>query len=194
MKKRKVEKQWQAFKSLAVRTLMAASLFVSAVGAAISADAWNALGPARIGANFDEISRRSSLKCEAQGPRKLCALSSPGGLLFGGVPVARIDVVFQESALEQVRVSLATLRYDALHRVLTGQYGAGEDRSFQAIAGMAGEFEAGVFVWHVGTAAVVLQQYAGKIDRCMLTYGSESSMADLVRKVRAYPRGARRDL
>jgi len=41
---------------------------------------------------------------------------------------------------------------------------------------------------------VVLEQYAGKIDRTRLSYGSESAMAGLVRKVTSYPRGVRRDL
>jgi len=42
--------------------------------------------------------------------------------------------------------------------------------------------------------SVVLEQYAGKIDRGALSYGSESAMVELVRKVTSYPRGARRDL
>jgi len=41
---------------------------------------------------------------------------------------------------------------------------------------------------------VVLEQYAGKIDRTVLSYGSESAMAEVVRKVTSYPRGVRRDL
>ena len=183
-----------ALNAFTARALMAASLIASAPGQASAADTWEGVGPARIGTGFDEISRHVALKCDAHDVRKVCTVSAPGPILFAGLPVARIEAVFQESVLERVNISLATIQYEALHRVLNAHFGPGEDRSFLAIAGMAAEFVAGVFVWRAGTTSLVLEQYSGKIDRSALTYGTESSMAGLVRKVTAYPRGARRDL
>jgi hypothetical protein len=148
--------------------------------------------PAHIGAGFDDISQRAELKCDAE--RRLCAFSSVGARLFAGVPVTRIEAAFQDSRLQQVNVTLDTLQFQALHHALTARYGAGEDCSFLAIAGMAAEFTARVFVWRLGTVNIVLEEYAGKIDRSALTFGSEATMADMLRKVHSYPRGARRDL
>ena len=192
MKRRKAERARRPLDTFMAGALVVAALCASASG--LAADVWEALGPARIGAGFEQISQDAALKCDVQGGRTVCTASSSGPVLFSGVLVARVEALFRESALERVNVSLATTQYDALHRVLATHYGAGEDCSFLAIAGMAAEFVAGVFVWRVGTTSVVLQQYAGKIDRAALSYGTGESMADLVRKARAYPRGARRDL
>jgi hypothetical protein len=184
----------QALHSFTARALMAATLIASAPGQASAADTWEGVGPARIGSDFEEISRHVALKCDAHDARKVCTVSAPGAILFDGLPVARIEAVFQESVLERVNISLATIQYEAMHRVLNAHFGPGEDRSFLAIAGMAAEFVAGVFVWRAGTTSLVLEQYAGKIDRSALSYGTDMSMDDLVRKAHAYPRGARRDL
>jgi hypothetical protein len=73
--------------------------------------------------------------------------------------------------------------------------GASDDRSFRARGGMAAaEFEAGVHLWKQDGVSTVLEQFAGKIDRSVLTYGSADALADLVRSKTAYPRGAHRDL
>jgi len=193
MKRRKTERVRRPLDTFMAGALVVAALCAPVAARALAADAWEALGPARIGGGFEQIARDAALKCDARG-RTVCAVTSSGPVLFSGVLVARVEALFRESALERVNVSLATTQYEALHRVLTAHYGAGEDCSFLAIAGMAAEFVAGVFVWRVGTTSVVLQQYAGKIDRSALSYGTEESMADVVRKARAYPRGARRDL
>jgi hypothetical protein len=169
-------------------------LLASGAGRAHSADAWDALGPGRIGARFDEIAQGASLACDAQTGHRVCTASSPIPIVFAGLPVQRIEAVFDDSRLERVRVTLGLRRYKELLQILTARFGEGEDHSFLAIAGMGGEFAAGVHVWRTGASSLVLEQYAGKIDRSALTYGSESSMADLVRKVSLYPRGARRDL
>ena len=194
MKRRKAERVRRPLDTFMAGTLVVAALCATVPARALAADAWEALGPARIGAGFEQISRDAALKCDVRGGRAVCAVTSSGPVLFSGVLVARVEALFRESALERVNVSLATTQYEALHRVVTAHYGAGEDCSFLAIAGMAAEFVAGVFVWRVGTTSVVLRQYAGKIDRSALSYGTEESMADVVRKARAYPRGARRDL
>jgi hypothetical protein len=58
----------------------------------------------------------------------------------------------------------------------------------------AAEFEAGVHLWAHNGISLVLEQFAGKIDRSLLTYGAAAPMADLMRSKTSYPRGAHRDL
>ena len=175
-----------------IAAFLVSMLLASGAGWAHSADAWEALGPGRIGASFDEISQGVAFACDSETGHRACTVSSP--MVFAGLPVARIDAMFDDSRLERARVTFGLQRYKDLFQILTSRYGEGEDHSFLAIAGMGGEFAAGVHVWRTGGSSLVLEQYAGKIDRSALTYGSESSMADLVRKVNIYPRGARRDL
>ena len=176
------------------RALLVATLLASASGLARGADVRESLGPARIGAGFDEVSQIAALTCSGEAARRVCTVSPPEPIVFAGVPAVRIEAVFEDSRLELVKVTFGVKQYANLFRVLTARHGEGEDHSFVAIAGMSGDFVAGVYVWHTAAASLVLEQYAGKIDRSVLTYGSESSMAGLVRKVNAYPRGARRDL
>jgi hypothetical protein len=171
----------------ALRALLVATLLASSTGQAQGADAWEALGPAHIGATFDEVAQLVPLRCGHEAAQRICA--TPAASVFAGTPVARIEAVF-----DQAKVTLDIRRYQDLLRMLTARYGAGEDRSFVAIAGMAADFVAGVFVWRTESTIMVLEQYAAKIDRSALTYGTESAMAELVRKTNAYPRGARRDL
>ena len=180
----------KVIRAFLVSTLLASSM----AGQAVGADAWDSLGPGRIGATFDEISQDIALACGTQTERRVCAVSSQAPLFFADMPVTRIETVFEDSRLERVNVTLGNKQYANLFRVLTARYGEGEDHSFVAIAGMGGDFVAGVHVWRTAASSLVLEQYAGKIDRSALTYGSESSMAGLVRKVSAYARGARRDL
>jgi hypothetical protein len=177
-----------------VRALLIATLLASASGLARAADVWESVGPARIGASFDEVSRIASLACSGEAAHRVCTALSTEPVVFAGVPALRIEAVFEDSRLALVKVTFGIKQYANLFRVLTARYGEGEDRSFVAIAGMGGDFVAGVFIWHASAASVVLEQYAGKIDRSALTYGSESSMADLIRKANSYPRGAHRDL
>jgi hypothetical protein len=176
----------------ALRALLVATLLASSTGQAQGADAWEALGPAHIGATFDEVAQLVPLRCGHEAAQRICA--TPAASVFAGTPVARIEAVFDQARLQQVKVTLDIRRYQDLLRMLTARYGAGEDRSFVAIAGMAADFVAGVFVWRTESTIMVLEQYAAKIDRSALTYGTASAMADLVRKTNAYARGARRDL
>ena len=177
-----------------VRAALVAMLLAPALAQAQALDAWEPVGPARIGASFDEVSRDAPLACSEEGSRRFCTLSAQATIVFAGVPVTRIEALFEGSRLERVKVVLGVRQYQDLLRVLTAHYGEGEDRSFLAIAGMGVDFMAGVYVWHTATSSLVLEQYAGKIDRSALTYGSAPAMADLVGKSNAYPRGARRDL
>ncbi len=162
-------------------------------GPAQGADAWHALGPERIGARFEDISRAVPLQCRDEGATRVCTVTlSPA--VFDEVPAMRIEAVFDAGHLHQVRVLLDIEHYEPVLRSHAARYGTGEDRSFQAIAGMGGEFTAGVTVWREAAVNLVLEQYAGKIDRSLLTYGSAQAMDKLLRKTGSYPRGARRDL
>lgn len=178
----------------AVRAVLVLVLLASTVGQARSADGWESLGPAHIGASFDEVSRNTALTCKREARSRVCTLSSHAPIAFAGVAATGIEATFDDDRLQRVRVSLQVGHYEELLRILTARYGEGEDHGFVAIAGMSGDFAAGVFVWRTAALSLVLEQYAGKIDRSALTYGTESSMAGLLRKVNAYARGARRDL
>lgn len=162
-------------------------------GAAQGADAWHVLGPGQIGARFEDVSRAVPLQCRDDGATRICTVSADPAA-FDGVPAMRIEAVFESGRLHQVGVLLAIEHYATVLRSLGARYGTGDDRSFQAIAGMGGEFPAGVTVWRAEAVSLVLEQYAGKIDRSLLTYGSAQAMDKLLRKTRSYPRGARRDL
>jgi len=159
-----------------------------------AADAWEALGPMRIGGAFDQIASNAALTCNDDAAQRVCASVPAAPVTFGGVRARNIEAVFVDARLSKVTISFSVAEYEALLSLLTDRFGDGEDRSYLARAGMAGEFTAGVYLWRMAGAIVVLEQYAGKIDRTMLTYGSEPAMAKAVRKVTSYPRGARRDL
>jgi hypothetical protein len=159
-----------------------------------AADAWEALGPAQIGGALDRIASNAKLICNDDGTRQVCATTPNVAPTFGGVPARNIEAVFVETRLAKVTVSFNVAEYEALLSLLTDRFGIGDDRSYLARAGMAGEFAAGVYLWRKAGVTVVLEQYAGKIDRTTLSYGSEAALAGLVRKVTSYPRGARRDL
>jgi hypothetical protein len=158
------------------------------------ADAWEVLGPTYIGRPLDEVSNHISLICDGGTVRQVCATDASAMVSLGGVTARTIQAMFDHARLSKVTVIFSDLQYPTLLRFLTDRFGDGEDRSYVARAGMAGEFSAGVYVWRQAEVSVVLEQYAGKIDRAALSYGSESAMAEVVRKVTSYPRGARRDL
>jgi hypothetical protein len=176
------------------RILLVVALLASAAASAKAVDIWESLGPGHLGASFNEVSQQVALVCGGEAARQSCKVSLPAPLAFSGVQVTRTEAVFSNFMLEQVKVTLETKQYSDLLHALDTRYGAGEDRSFVAIAGMAADFVAGVFVWRTGSSTLVLEQYAGKIDHSVLTYGTNSSMTELVRKTYSYTRGARRDL
>jgi hypothetical protein len=157
-------------------------------------DAWETLGPTQIGGAFDQIANNAALTCNDDAAQQVCASVPAAPVTFGGVRSRNIEAVFVDGRLSKVTVSFSVAEYEALLSLLTDRFGAGEDRSYLARAGMAGEFTAGVYLWRTAGVILVLEQYAGKIDRTTLTYGSEPAMAKAVRKATSYPRGARRDL
>ena len=135
------------------------------------------------------------MTCSAVGQEEVCTLSAGAGATFAGVPVRVVELRFLHEQLARVAVSVSERYYSALLSFLGGQFGASDDRTFQARGGMAAaEFEAGVHLWKHDAVSLVLEQFAGKIDRSMLTYGSVPAMADLVHSKTSYPRGAHRDL
>jgi hypothetical protein len=176
------------------RWLLAACFCLLAWPAA-AADLWDQLGPARIGAGRAEIAGEISVTCSAAGDGQVCTASTGTGLTFAGLPVRAMELRFAEERLVRVAVRFSEQHYRALLAFLGTQFGASDDRSFRARGGMAmAEFEAGVHVWEHDGVSLVLEQFAGKIDRSVLAYGSAAEMADLVRSKTSYPRGARRDL
>ena len=162
-------------------------------GMAHGADEWHSLGPNQIGAPFDRVAREVPLKCRDDAKSRVCRVSSRPAS-FDGVPAMRVEAIFELDRLQQVRVLLAIEHYESVLRSFSQRYGPGDDRSFQAIAGMGGEFTAGVTVWQAQALDMVLEQYAGKIDRSLLTYGAKQAMEEPLRKASSYARGARRDL
>lgn len=151
---------------------------------------WDALGPQRIGAAHAEISAARPMQCEGEQLRT-CALRAG---TFARVPVSAVQAQFRDGRLERVTVRLEEGDYPALLARLRERLGEPEDRSFRARAGMAGEFDAGVKLWTQGDVTLVLEQFAGKIDRSALTFGTAEAMRELVAAKRAYPPGAARDL
>lgn len=130
------------------------------------------------------------LQCQAD----MCRPAADAVSRFAGAPVERIDLTFDADRLARVTVRFGTQQYERVLDAVRERFGAGADHSYQARAGMAGEFAAGVFVWSRPDLALVLEQYAGKITRSQLVYGTPQALADLVRDKTATPRGARRDL
>jgi hypothetical protein len=170
---------------LAVLSLLA----TPAAGA--DADAWDALGPSRIGEQEERILDAVGLQCREEAALRVCAADAAR---FAGVPVTRIEARFRAGTLASVSVHLAEAHYAALLGALRTRLGEPEDRSYRARAGMAGEFEAGVKLWTRDDAAVVLEQFAGRITRSGLTFGDAASMAPVLDEKRSYPPGAARDL
>ncbi len=135
------------------------------------------------------------MACSAVEREQVCVVSIGAGETFAGVPVKAVELRFTEELLVRAAVTLSERYYAALLSFLGTQFGASDDRSFRARGGMAAaEFEAGVHLWKQDGVSLVLEQFAGKIDRSVLTYGSADAMADLVRSKTSYPRGAHRDL
>jgi hypothetical protein len=163
--------------------------------AAGAADLWDQLGPARIGADRAEIAGEIAMTCSPAAAAQVCTASVEPGRTFAGLPVQAVDLRFAEERLVRVALRLNERHYRALLVFLGEQFGVSDDRTFRARGGMAmAEFEAGVHLWVHDGVSLVLEQFAGKIDRSMLTYGTAATMAELVRSKTSYPRGARRDL
>lgn len=173
--------------ALALGCAAALALGCSEAGAE---DPWAALGPARIGAARAEIEARTPLHCQAA----VCVPPGAAPTHFAGVPVQRVELHFEGERLAKVTILLGEQHYTALRDALRTRFGEGADHSFLARAGMAGEFAAGVVVWSRPELALVLEQYAGKIDRSRLVYGTPEALAELVRAKTAIRRGTLRDL
>jgi hypothetical protein len=172
-----------------VRILTALALAMAGPAAAAH-DAWDALGPGAIGASREQLEAKLPLQCQAQ----VCRPAADAANRFAGAAVERIELAFDADRLARVTVRFGTQHYERVLGAVRQRFGEGADHSFQARAGMAGEFAAGVFVWSRPDLALVLEQYAGKITRSQLVYGTPQALAGLLRDKTATPRGARRDL
>lgn len=169
---------------------LAALVFASAGPGSAQQDAWDVLGPAAIGAARERLETQVALRCQA-----LVCRPAPEALSrFAGAPAERIELAFDADRLARVTVRFDTRHYEQVLDAVRRRFGDGADHSYQARAGMAGEFAAGVFVWSRTDLALVLEQYAGKITHAQLAYGTPQALAELVRAKTATPRGARRDL
>lgn len=157
---------------------------------AATKDAWEVLGPGAIGAGRAQLEARVALHCQADACRPAAGVADR----FAGVPVERIDLAFDADRLARVTVRFDAQHYERMREAVRDRFGEGADHSYLARAGMAGEFAAGVFVWSGPDLALVLEQYAGKITRSQLVYGTPRALAAVVRDKTATPRGARRDL
>ena len=174
-----------------LRTRALAALALAAAGMSAAAqDSWHALGPAAIGAGRAQLQAQLALQCQAES----CTPAAGAVDAFAGVPVERIDLAFDTDRLSRVTVRFAAQHYEQMLYALRERFGEGADHSYQARAGMAGEFTAGVFVWLRRDLALVLEQFAGRITRSQLVYGTPQALAALVQDRTATPRGARRDL
>ena len=63
-------------------------LLTSGAGRAYSADAWEALGPVRLGASFDEISQGVALACDSKTGHRVCTVSSQISIVVAGWPTS----------------------------------------------------------------------------------------------------------
>jgi hypothetical protein len=171
--------------------VLLAALVLARAAVAGGEDLWDRLGPARIGAAHAQIAESVAMQCTDAAPEKTCLV--PAGR-FGGVPVDRVEARFRDQRLERVVVRFGEPRYRAMLATLQARLGEAEDRSFRARAGMAGEFAAGVKLWELPAAAVVLEQFAGKIDRSTVSFGTIDAMQALLQQKRSYPPGSARDL
>jgi hypothetical protein len=158
-------------------------------------DAWERIGPAQINAERATLAALLPAGCGSGVALCTLATGARGAVeVFAGVPVRRAELRFEGERLAAVSLHFSEEHYPALLQVLRQRYGEGEDRGYQARAGMAGELKVEVFIWTSGELAIVLEQYAGKIDRSGLVYGTQAALSELLRLKRALPPGARRDL
>lgn len=143
----------------------------------------------RIGTPRSALSGASPAECA-----DVCVLASPSGEVLPGVTVFRADLRFAGGALDQVEVVFDEARYEAAIAELQKRFGPGEDRHYRARAGMgAAELIAGVMVWRRDDLVIVAEQFAGKIDRSRLRFGTPRAMREMLDDIAARPVGARRD-
>lgn len=167
-------------------------VMVSAVAmphAAGAADPAAAFALEHIGAAHGALAHLLPADCMA-----VCALTSPAGEVLPGVIASRAELHFDDGLLQRVDVVFDEAQYEAAIAALQARFGAGEDRHFRARAGMgAAELIAGVMLWRRADLIIVAEQFAGKIDRSRLCYGTPRAMRATLEEITARPVGARRD-
>jgi len=176
---------------------VAAALVASAV-AAEPADGWQVFGPDALGIGRDQVAVQMPLQCGSEDaePDLLVCQPAPGAMsTFAGVPVQKIELTFRGDRLEKVTGRLHESQFEALERFITARAGAGRDCSYLFRGGMgAAEFVNRILLWRAPDYALVIQQFQGKIDRSVFSYGTPAAMAEVVKEKTAYPPRSRRDL
>jgi hypothetical protein len=160
-------------------------------------DGWELFGVDWVGASRAQISQQVQLDCQpVDGEAStLNCRPAPGAVqTFGGAPFQRLELTFRDERLEKVAGRLHESQFEALERFVTQRLGEGQNCSYVFRSGMAAESVNRIRLWRHARYALVIQQFQGKIDRSMFSYGTEAAMSDLVRQKTAYPPGSRRDL
>jgi hypothetical protein len=174
-----------------------AVLIASPVTAA-PADGWQVFGPDALGVSREQVAAQVPLQCSSQDgePDVLACQPAPGALnSFAGVPVQKIELTFRRDRLEKVAGRLHESQFAALEQYVTARHGSGRDCSYLFRGGMgAAEFVNRILLWQMPGYALVIQQFQGKIDRSVFSYGTQAAMADVVKEKTAYPPRSRRDL
>lgn len=169
----------------------AAILLASGVIAPPAATGADALAPfaiERIGAPRNALPLPAD--CAA-----VCVLSPAAGEVLPGIAANRAELRFVDGLLHSVDVVFDEARYAAAIEGLQSRFGPGEDRHYRARAGMgAAELVAGVMLWRRADLVIVAEQFAGRISRSRLRYGTPAAMRELLEEITARPVGARRDL
>ena len=125
----------------------------------------------------------------------VCLLPSPAGEALPGIPASRAELRFADGVLQRVDIVFDEARYATAIAALQARFGPGEDRHYRARAGMgAAELVAGVMLWRGADLVIVAEQFAGKINRSRLRYGTPRAMHETLEEITARPVGARRDL
>jgi hypothetical protein len=163
-----------------------------------AADGWELFGAEQVGASRAQISQQVQLDCQpvAGEADTLNCKPVPGAVqTFGGVPFQRLELTFRDERLEKVAGRLHESHFEALEHFVTQRLGEGQNCSYVFRGGMgAAEFVNRIRLWRSAGYALVIQQFQGKIDRSVFSYGTEAAMSDLVKEKTAYPPGSRRDL
>lgn len=162
---------------------------VALPGAAVAADPVAPYAPERVGASRGALAQLLPADCMS-----VCTVTSPNSEVLPGLIASRAELYFDDGVLQRVDVVFDEAQYAAAIAVLQARFGAGEDRHFRARAGMgAAELIAGVMLWRHTDLVIVAEQFAGKIDRSRLRYGTPRAMRASVEEITARPVGARRD-
>jgi hypothetical protein len=165
-------------------------------GSGLAADGWEVFGAEQLGLSRDQLMAQIALECEpaqAASGLQTCKPAPEALRSLAGVPAQQVELKFREGQLEKVSARLNEANFEALEQYLAQRYGPGEDRSYRFRSGMGAELTNRVLLWRTERFALVIQQFAGKIDRSSLSCGTHEAMAEIVREKTSYQPGSRRE-